>query len=304
MRTNRWTLAAAALGALLLVSALGWAQSAAPPQSTVTAPAAEQATSAPGYVGMDMCAQCHEPVVTAFKNTPHIASGQGCEGCHGPGQAHVENGGDKTKIRVFKGLPAAESSEVCMTCHNKGNQKHWAGSMHDTRKLACTQCHNPHPAEGVHEKALLRQPQLKLCTGCHLQKKAQLLRPGHMPLREGKLQCTSCHNPHGTTNERLLWQTSVNQNCYSCHAEKRGPFLWEHAPVRESCLNCHDPHGSINEKMLKVKVPLLCQQCHQTSSHPGPAYPAQSRYAFNQGCLHCHPAIHGSAHPSGNRFFR
>ena len=130
-----------------------------------------------------------------------------------------------------------------MDCHNKGNQKHWAGSMHDTRKLACTQCHNPHPAEGVHEKALLRQPQLKLCTGCHLQKKAQLLRPGHMPLREGKLQCTSCHNPHGTTNERLLWQTSVNQNCYSCHAEKRGPFLWEHAPVRENCLNCHDPHG-------------------------------------------------------------
>ena len=56
--------------------------------------------------------------------------------------------------------------------------------------------------------------------------------------------------------------------------------------------------------MLKVKQPLLCQQCHQTSSHPGPAYPAQSRYAFNQGCMHCHPTIHGSVHPSGNRFFR
>jgi DmsE family decaheme c-type cytochrome len=102
----------------------------------------------------------------------------------------------------------------------------------------------------------------------------------------------------------MLLQTSVNQNCYTCHAEKRGPYLWEHAPVRENCLNCHDAHGTINEKMLKVKQPLLCQQCHQTSSHPGPAYPSMSRYAFNQGCMHCHPTIHGSVHPSGNRFFR
>ena len=105
-------------------------------------------------------------------------------------------------------------------------------------------------------------------------------------------------------NDKMLLQTSVNQNCYTCHAEKRGPYLWEHAPVRENCLNCHDAHGTINEKMLKVKQPLLCQQCHQTSSHPGPAYPSMSRYAFNQGCMHCHPTIHGSVHPSGNRFFR
>ena len=305
MRTNRWApLAWAVVSALLVVSAArtGWAQAQAQP--TPPPAAAEPAAPAPGYVGMDTCAGCHEPVVNAFKATPHMASSQGCEGCHGPGQAHAENAGDKTKIRVFKGLSSVESSGTCMSCHNKDNQKHWVGSSHDSRQVACTQCHNPHPAEGVHEKALLRQPQMKLCTSCHLQKKAQLIRPGHMPLREGKMECTSCHNPHGTPNDKMLLQTSVNQNCYTCHAEKRGPFLWEHAPVRENCLNCHDAHGTINEKMLKVKAPLLCQQCHQTSSHPGPAYPAQSRYAFNQGCLHGHPAVHGSVHPSGNRFFR
>jgi DmsE family decaheme c-type cytochrome len=297
MRTNRWApLAGAAVLALLLVPANGRGQDKAPPP-------AEPAQAAPGYVGTETCAQCHEPVVNAFKATPHVASSQGCEGCHGPGQAHAENAGDKTKIRVFKGLSSVESSGTCMGCHNKDAQKHWVGSSHDSRQVACVQCHEVHP-KGVHEKALLREPQMKLCTSCHLQKKAQLIRPGHMPLREGKMECTSCHNPHGTPNDKLLLQTSVNQNCYTCHAEKRGPFLWEHAPVRENCLNCHDAHGTINEKMLKVKTPLLCQQCHQTSSHPGPAYPAQSRYAFNQGCLHCHPAVHGSVHPSGNRFFR
>ena len=300
MRNRVWV-TLAAVGALALMLGFGWAD-AGTTQSTAAVPETP-AISAPGYVGMNTCLQCHAEVVAAFKSTPHMASAKGCEGCHGPGKDHSESG-EKTKIKSFTAMSALDSSSTCMECHNKDNQKHWVGSTHDSRRMACTTCHDPHPKAGVVNKALLKQPQLVLCTSCHLQKKAQLVRPGHMPVREGKLECTSCHNPHGTTNDKMLLQTSINQNCYSCHAEKRGPFLWEHAPVRENCLNCHDPHGSINEKMLKVKAPLLCQQCHQTSSHPGPAYPAQSRYAFNQGCLHCHVSIHGSVHPSGNRFFR
>jgi len=301
MRNRGWVPLAAVLGLALL---LGFASAGGAQSTTPAAPATPAAATAE-YAGMDTCVQCHEEVVTAFKTTPHMASSKGCEGCHGPGKDHAEAGGDKTKIKVFKTMSSVESSAVCMDCHNKGGQKHWMGSSHDSRQVSCTQCHNPHPKTGEPVPAsLLRAPQMKLCTSCHLQKKAQLLRPGHMPLREGKLQCTSCHNPHGTPNDKMLLQTSVNQNCYTCHAEKRGPFLWEHAPVRENCLNCHDAHGTINEKMLKVKQPLLCQQCHQTASHPGPAYPSMSRYAFNQGCMHCHPTIHGSVHPSGNRFFR
>ncbi len=90
-----------------------------------------------------------------------------------------------------------------------------------------------------------------------------MLRSSHMPMREGKIVCTDCHNPHGSYSEKLLRANSVNENCYTCHAEKRGPFLWEHAPVRENCLNCHDPHGSINEYLLKslaaAAVPALPQ---------------------------------------------
>lgn len=255
------------------------------------------------FVGMEVCASCHEDAVKAFKLTPHAKGAESCENCHGPGKAHVDGDGDKSKIRLFKTLSASESSAVCQDCHSKAGQKHWVGSSHDSRGVACVNCHNPHP-KGAVPKALLAKSQFELCTGCHLQKKAQLMRSGHMPLREGKLQCATCHNPHGTPNDKMLLQTSVQQNCYTCHAEKRGPFLWEHAPVRENCVNCHDAHGTINDKLLKVKMPLLCQQCHQTSSHPGPAYPAMSRYAFNQACTQCHPMIHGSIHPSGNRFFR
>jgi DmsE family decaheme c-type cytochrome len=260
----------------------------------------------PSAVAAEECAACHGDAVKAMSGTGHGALSSGCAGCHGDVSAHLRSNVEKSEpgpIVAFSKLKPQAANEVCEKCHSKAGQKHWSGSSHESRGVACVACHAVHP-KGAVPGALLVKPQMALCTGCHLQKKAQLMRSSHMPMREGKLECSTCHNPHGTPNDKLLLQTSVNENCYSCHAEKRGPFLWEHAPVRENCLNCHDAHGSIQEKMLKVKQPLLCQQCHQTASHPGPAYPAMSRYAFNQGCLHCHPTIHGSTHPSGNRFFR
>lgn len=251
-----------------------------------------------GMVGTQTCATCHEDTAKAFAATPHAQSALGCEGCHGPGQAHVDGGGDKTKIRMFENLKPSESSDVCLSCHNKGGQTHWAGSTHDSRKLACVTCHNPHP-KGAVPKALLRKPQAELCATCHPQRRAQVYRSSHMPQREGKMECTSCHNPHGTVTDYMLLQNTVNENCYSCHADKRGPFLWEHQPVREDCTTCHDPHGSYNVNMLKVKEPILCQQCHAGTSHVGQPWssPTQDR-SFSHGCTNCHTQIHGSNDPS------
>ena len=77
-----------------------------------------------------------------------------------------------------------------------------------------------------------------------------------------KMACSDCHNPHGSTGPTLLVKNSVNETCYTCHAEKRGPFLWEHAPVVDNCTNCHTPHGSANAPLLKARAPWLCQDCH------------------------------------------
>jgi DmsE family decaheme c-type cytochrome len=143
------------------------------------------------------------------------------------------------------------------------------------------------------------------CFQCHKNKRAEIWRSSHMPIREGKMTCSSCHNPHGTYGEALLNEATVNDNCYKCHAEKRGPFLWEHPPVRENCLNCHDPHGSINDFLLKISRPRLCQQCHANlTGHPGNPRNPQSIYAFNRECQNCHSQHHGSNSPSGSRFHR
>ncbi len=124
------------------------------------------------------------------------------------------------------------------------------------------------------------------------------------------MDCTSCHNPHGTTNVRMLrvgnW---INETCVACHAEKRGPFLWDHAPVREACSTCHDPHGSNNDRMLVAKLPMLCQRCHIGTRHPSTIYDAtqlagRSNRLIGRGCVNCHAQIHGSNSPAGNNFLR
>jgi DmsE family decaheme c-type cytochrome len=133
-----------------------------------------------------------------------------------------------------------------------------------------------------------------------------------MPVREGALTCSSCHNVHGSTNVRLLRAgTTVDESCTSCHADKRGPYLWEHAPVSESCVTCHDPHGSNNERMLVSKVPFLCQRCHVTSRHPPTVYEGyllnnsqNANKIYARGCVICHQMVHGSNAPSGKALLR
>jgi DmsE family decaheme c-type cytochrome len=161
--------------------------------------------------------------------------------------------------------------------------------------------------QGEGRAQLARGNEIETCGACHVQKRAATMRSSHMPVREGKMTCTSCHNPHGTLTPKLLKENSLNDTCYSCHAEKRGPFLWTHAPVPESCANCHDPHGSNHESMLKVAKPRLCQQCHIESRHPTNPYgtdPASLKFVLGRSCTDCHANIHGSNHPGGHAFTR
>jgi DmsE family decaheme c-type cytochrome len=152
---------------------------------------------------------------------------------------------------------------------------------------------------------LLKPTELETCFQCHKDRKAQAWRSSHMPVREGKLTCTSCHNPHGSANPKLLKEATVNETCYTCHAEKRGPFLFEHEPVRDNCLSCHEPHGSIHERLLTVARPRLCQQCHSEEDHPSEPHGPKELFAFRGGCANCHGgSIHGSNSPSGAQLHR
>ena len=215
-------------------------------------------------------------------------------------------------MKDLQQLPPHEVSATCTTCHNRGEHALWYGSQHDTRNVGCVTCHSVH-APKWRDKQLKAATQLALCATCHRDKVAKLDRSGHMPVREGKMQCSTCHNPHGATNVKLLRRgDSIAEPCTSCHADKRGPYLWEHAPGRDGCATCHDPHGSSNERMLVSKPPILCQRCHVATRHPSTIYDAAligsgatpSVRIYARSCVTCHSTIHGSNHPSGQRFVR
>jgi DmsE family decaheme c-type cytochrome len=151
---------------------------------------------------------------------------------------------------------------------------------------------------------VVTRPETQVCTRCHMREAMAINLPSHMPVREGLMVCTDCHNPHGGPYPRQLRAATVNELCYRCHAEKRGPFLWLHAPVMMNCLDCHTPHGSVNQHMLTIREPLLCQRCHVSTRHPSEPQKKFTVFVFGQSCTNCHAQIHGSNSPGGRVFTR
>jgi DmsE family decaheme c-type cytochrome len=282
------------------------------PTPAGTPPSAQQTA---GFVGDDTCLTCHEDQAKGYHGSPHAraldprspAGNKGCESCHGAGQAHVDAGGDGN-IKSPKKMKPSEISELCTTCHNRKEHSEWDGSKHDSRNMSCATCHSVHEPKG--EKGQLKTEKItETCVQCHQKEVNKIHKTSHMPVKEGKMECTTCHNPHGSQNVKMLREgNSVNESCSTCHAEKRGPFLFEHAVGRENCVTCHDPHGSNNDRMLVSKVPMLCQRCHNHSRHPATIYDTtqvnnKSNRIAGRGCLNCHSMVHGSNHPTSGKYF-
>ena len=275
------------------------------------------------YVGSETCMECHEDYYASYMKNRHAvkadprtpAAGWGCEACHGPGAEHAESEGEKPirSLKADAAGPADQKSAACLKCHAKGRQALWHGSEHRSRNLSCSSCHNIH---SDYPSNLARQNEAETCGQCHKDIKAQLVRQSHHPLREGKMRCADCHNTHGTVADKLVDAQSINQKCFECHTQLRGPFLWEHPPVTEDCLTCHTPHGSTHAALLKAKPPFLCQRCHANAAHPSElaarssadtgqsVYRALNNRVFYRACLNCHAAVHGTNHPSGKSLAR
>jgi DmsE family decaheme c-type cytochrome len=296
--------------ALLALAGFGFAT---PQEQPSTAPASQPATLQ-GYAGSDTCVACHSEVGDHLATTPHgkevfaRKASQGCESCHGPAAAHAENPDDPALRPSITKLSKKQQSAICQSCHDGRQQFFWHGSMHEKRNVSCTDCHSVHAFKSENNQ-LKAKNETEACLTCHKDVRAEMWKSSHHPIREGEMTCASCHNPHGSATPKMIKAVSVNEQCYTCHTEKRGPFLWEHAPVRENCLNCHTPHGSNHLKLQKTSVPYLCQQCHANTRHPGTLYDGlrvptlenpstSSNRLFNRACADCHNLIHGSNHPS------
>jgi DmsE family decaheme c-type cytochrome len=269
-------------------------------------------TDASLYVGSETCKTCHEDMPSKgfykrYEDSRHFVTTldtkrgpewHGCEACHGPGKAHVEGGGDKSKIFSFKSATARESSERCLDCHGFGEEhSNFLRSQHLKNNVGCIDCLSPHqPIVGEH---LLKAAVPQLCYTCHLEVKPDFSKAFHHRVNEGLIACSNCHNPHGGFLTRQLRSTAAQDMvCFNCHTDKAGPFAFEHAPVKtEGCVACHTPHGSSNPRLLKrSQVNLLCLECHTlTVDSAAPAIPSFHNQAQKyQACTLCHVAVHGS----------
>jgi DmsE family decaheme c-type cytochrome len=285
------------------------------------------------------CTTCHDegdsPKVLSIGATRHGVKADGrtpsCTDCHGASDAHIKEAGRGGKKGagpdvVFGGKApstAEARSQACLTCHEgDGKRMHWSGSQHESRDVACTSCHEMHVQ---HDKVMAKTTQPEVCFTCHKTERAQTHKVSTHPILAGKVACSDCHNPHGSTGPKLLVKNTVNETCYTCHAEKRGPFLYEHSPANDDCTNCHATHGSNNAALLKTRLPFLCQECHQdhgaslksgasvvnatggvltstTTATPitGTALGKSPSVQGNgRMCLNCHVMVHGSNAPSG-----
>ena len=233
-----------------------------------------------------------------------------CESCHGPGSLAVaditpekvaedakhgkQTACDYKSLIDLKDLPAPAQSLICLKCHSGAsnfNLHNWNAGSHAINDVSCFECHKVHMGPDL----TVRKAEMEnMCERCHQEVKAEFAMPSHHPIHEKKIFCTNCHEPHGSSSEKQLRKPTVKEVCTQCHADKEGPFLYEHAENTEDCSSCHSPHGSVNNNLLKVAVPFLCLQCHI----PHTPSTAANKGRYYTRCTDCHTQIHGTDIPS------
>lgn len=310
MQHHRWAPPFGLLAAVFLLASVPGSVEQSPSEEKVTPGAAT-------YLRDDeTCLACHDGMALAPSQIHgRIESFEvrgrmvGCEGCHGPGSLHAEDG----EPELIGSFAAGEvGNDACMSCHLTKGLPEWHASTHAMEGVGCIDCHSVHASP---DEVAYVAP-LDACQNCHRDVLAQFQLPSHHPVREGKMDCTSCHDAHSAKERMLVNDLRPNDTCTHCHQHVEGPFIFEHAPVQEDCRNCHMPHGSVANNLLTANEPTLCLQCHDFHFHAGyrasedhevevggfeRANPFGTRgmnIAFTTSCTQCHVKVHGSDLPS------
>jgi DmsE family decaheme c-type cytochrome len=313
MHNERSAHRAAVAGLLAAAAFLACAVMAKGQEPKGAAPkASPQISEASTFVGSETCQTCHEDIYTAFQKSPHHPvelgsrgrfKGQACESCHGPGSKHAESTSAEDILNPQR-LSGARADKTCLNCHlNKTSHSGRIQGSHARGQVKCAACHTIH--RNGPNGLVARQPREvnAQCAVCHTTAWSEFRKPHAHRLPEGAMSCVDCHNPHGSVRPRQVRTFAANEpGCQRCHSDKRGPFTFEHAPVRfEGCHTCHEPHGSTNPRMLtRHEVRFVCLECHsnmgtQTTSlgNTPPAFHDLRSPRF-QNCTICHQKVHGS----------
>ncbi len=269
------------------------------------------------YVGNEAClAACHQhdALRERLRQSVHghqKDSGTGmplvnCETCHGPGSLAIEadflasaKRCDTSRFVPLKHLPAGARSLLCLKCHSSHSMtrmQYWPGSQHALAEVSCSDCHKLHRSA---RQKLEGKEVTELCLSCHPQQRTEFALFSRHPVLEGQMSCVTCHEVHGSSDERGLRAMDAKSLCARCHPRKAGPFRYEHGDLNNDCIVCHAPHGSSFAGLLQKGQPFACLECHAGHADPfAPASPSEGfKRAFYTRCTDCHSQIHGSDSP-------
>jgi predicted CXXCH cytochrome family protein len=213
------------------------------------------------------------------------------------------------------------AAEPCSECHDKKEIGAGSRSVHPPfDENDCTACHADHGDDG---RLVLVAAGNALCESCHETAEPGFLK-AHHDVRGAKVVCTSCHDPHRSSEEHLLlpnrhrplafgrcdpchrFDGSLHKPvpglCLGCHAGEQFTRRIAHAPVkRGECLACHDPHASRQPKLLKARYApgrwigregdvALCLGCHDRRTFFVPESES-SLFRSGEGNLHARHVV-------------
>jgi predicted CXXCH cytochrome family protein len=238
--------------------------------------------------GSEACLVCHTDLEQALRGSKHWHRpvSEDCALCH---DAHASDHQFQLK---------QERKALCLGCHEAKKAEIASATVYHealTTDAGCSNCHNTHASRFP---KLLDKPVLELCVSCH--DKPQQRPDGtvvkaigkqladskylHGPIREG--DCSSCHNPHGSKNFRMLrheypqdfyapFDLETYNLCFSCHDGRvftepktetltrfrNGDLNLHFVHVNKetkgrTCRACHDTHASNLPRHMMEKVPF------------------------------------------------
>jgi DmsE family decaheme c-type cytochrome len=169
----------------------------------------------------------------------HQKNGVACDECHSSGHA------DEPLERY---LLSAVDHELCSSCHARQKAQMQMPFRHRTSDgvLKCGDCHSPHSTTSRNSRRIAAA---RICLTCHTDKQGPFT---YEHLSSTMTGCESCHEPHGSTNPRLLVRAEVRFLCLECHGDVPR-FHNLSTPRFQNCTVCHTAiHGShVDAKFMK-----------------------------------------------------
>lgn len=171
-----------------------------------------------------------------------------------------------TAILSFMHIPAVMAAELdCIWCHEELTKQAY---VHSVVFMGCKTCHSGidkrhKNTSGIKRGLFAKEPDI--CLGCH-DKSAFTKKTVHSAINT--LGCTGCHNPHSSSQKKLL-KKQGNDLCYTCHEDAKFKRRTIHLPIHIGCMTCHNPHSTDNRSILVEKMPDLCFGCHDKSDFKG-----------------------------------